>query len=356
MHHSTRKHSVHRQTRTKKRTCQPYFHIGHVGNTVPSRLRKVSSSFKHYIVEKLLAVRDTIDSKIYRYYTTSKPLAHNAFAYQAGIKLGLKVTKHHSTRAYFTFAKHASLSHRQILIQFVHTPKCGGCFFKHHLSTISESIESGRSGLFPGSYHVWSNKHKCTFVFVTGHVPARNYSPIALRVGMIRNPYTRMQSIFSHLRNGVIDLTFDNQFKTHQDDIDQYKTFDSVNNVLSDESTMKRLLSLTSGRELFFPMSYWLCDDSNHSIVDFVFRQEHLITDISKLCSLLGIPGPSRHKPHVNVTKHKVPSFSIEERALIRKWWPQDISLVHTLCPHQKYIEHWRKGIRKFTHFMKQLK
>ena len=57
--------------------------------------------------------------------------------------------------------------------------------------------------IFPKSIRVHSPTFNCTLVFINGHLPARNFTQNALIIGTIREPYARMASAYSYLRDGA---------------------------------------------------------------------------------------------------------------------------------------------------------
>lgn len=359
---------THRSTRRRRRPpVRPTFHTGHLGRATPSRLRAVPATFRRRLVAQLLDVRDGrayVDA--YRppvaRLTPASVHARTAFAYQAGVKLGLKVTPtpydpatsgraHGPRTSALTFARHADPARREVLVQFVHTPKCGGRYFKKHLQSLAKPVPPERRGLFPRSYHVASAKHQCTFVFVNGHVPARNFSPYALRIGTVRNPFTRMQSIFGYLRNGGVDVGPDGRPQAHDDWDkawrDRLRAYDSVGALLRDTRTAARLLSRTRGKEHCFPLTYWLCDDDQTPLIDLVLRQEHLTADVIALCDLMGLPAPAANQPRVNVTRHRTPSLTPDEQALVRAWWPHDEAVAEALSEETAHARRWAKGAKR---------
>ena len=325
------------------------------------------------LLRELLVVRDTqrvlAPTFVYRLSTRRlTPAARRArtnYAYRMGTKLGLKVTpasrvvdaptqrdQHlRNTRIVATFARHADPARREVLVQFVHTPKCGGRYFKKHLQSLAKPVPPERRGLFPRSYHVASAKHQCTFVFVNGHVPARNFSPYALRIGTVRDPFTRMQSMFGYLRSGGVDVDPDGRPHAHDDWDrawrDRLCAYDSVGALLRDKQTAGLLLSRTRGKEHCFPLTYWLCDDNQKPLVDLVLRQEHLTADITALCDLLGIPAPAADQPRVNVTRNRTPPLTPDEQARVRAWWPHDEALAEALSEETAHARRWTRGAKR---------
>lgn len=325
------------------------------------------------LLRKLLNIRDTQDESAptfayrlsTRRLTVAERKARAGYAYRMGVKLGLKVMPglrmsernihRDRSRLAATFTRHADPALREVLVQFVHTPKSGGRFFKKHLQSFAKPVPPERRGLFPRSYHIESAKHKCTFVFVNGHVPARNFTPHALRIATIRNPFTRMRSIFGYLRSGGVDIGVDigpdGQLRTLYDWDESWRNrlrkYNSVSELLNDKQTAGLLLSRTRGKEHCFPLTYWLCDDNQKPLVDLVLRQEHLTADVTALCDLLGIPTPAVDQPRVNVTRNRTPPLTPDEQALVRAWWPHDEALVEALSEETAHARQWAKGAKK---------
>jgi hypothetical protein len=196
-------------------------------------------------------------------------------------------------------------------------------------------------------------------VFVNGHVPARNFSPYALRIGTVRDPFTRMQSIFGYLRSGGVDVGPDGRPQAHDDWDkawrDRLRTYDSVGALLRDKQTAGLLLSRTRGKEHCFPLTYWLCDDDQKPLVDLVLRQEHLTADVIALCDLLGIPAPAANQPRVNVTRNRTPPLTRDEHALVRAWWPHDEALAEALSEETAHARRWTRGAKRVGQVVRAL-
>ena len=53
----------------------------------------------------------------------------------------------------------------------------------------------------------------------------------------------------------------------------QLAGYKDISHLLQDESMMRRLTCKRRGKNHFFPLSDWLCDEHGEVLVDFVLRQ-----------------------------------------------------------------------------------
>lgn len=327
--------------RRSRAVLQPVFHTGRL-RKANNHSRKVPTAFKTKLIKTLLSIRDA-PTPPPPYTTTasggteSVRHARADFAFQAGCKMGLQAT-HGGIPHTVTIQRHDHPAQREILIQLIHTPKCAGTYFKQQiLRKLALPQPPERKGIFPRCFRLYSNVHRCTFVFVNGHVPARNFSPHSIRLGMIREPFRRLQSAFYYLCHGASDINPRGQKVVKYDWDTQWRAllqrYPDFTSFLADEAIAKRALSINRGKEHFFPLTYWLCDAKHRPIVDLVIRQEHFADDVDRLFVLLGIELPTQNESRVNVARKTPPKLSPVEKNLCKpiihttercmKRWPQ---------------------------------
>lgn len=344
---------------TRRRTravLKPIFHTGRL-RKANNYSRKVSTTFKTTLIKRLLSIRD-VPTPPPPYITTasggteSVRRARADFAFQAGCKMGLQAIPGNSSHT-VTIRRHDNPAQREILIQLIHTPKCAGTYFKQQiLRKLAHPQPPNLKGIFPRCFRLYSNVHRCTFVFVNGHVPARNFSPHSIRLGMIRQPFRRLQSAFYYLCHGASDIDpqghkvikydWDTQWRAV---LQRYPDFISF---LKDEAIAKRALSINRGKEHFFPLTYWLCDAKQRPIVDLVIRQEHFADDVDRLFMLLGIELPNQDNgSRVNVALKKASKLSPVEKKLMQKYYPHDRAVYDALANDKQHNTQWEKGSAK---------
>lgn len=303
----------------------------------------MTTGFARAVTDALVAFRDS-DAQTTALATPVRSNHEYQYACQVGVKLGLRVGR---TPA-LTFVQPYDPTRREVLIQLVHTPKCGGRYFKHHLGTIAAPIPPNERGVFPRAFRVRSPTHRCTYVFINGHLPARNFRPGALRVGFVREPCDRMRSTFSYLCYGGVDTAADGTERAADDWETKWRKrlrqYTSLRALLTDAPVVRELLDRHKGKEHFFPMTYWLCDDARRPLVDVVLRQSDLTRDTQRFCRLLGIPTPASDKPRINVTTAKV-SAAADDAAYVRRWWGEDLVLYKALLADRE--AGWRRAGRR---------
>ena len=92
----------------------------------------------------MIAFRDTLTmpSRIFQY---TKP-TYNLYIAQVARLLGLYATNNRHS----AYVEHYANPHRnEILIQLVHTPKCGGRFLKQQLNTHATTLPPKYTQVFP---------------------------------------------------------------------------------------------------------------------------------------------------------------------------------------------------------------
>lgn len=350
-------------TRRSRAVLKPVFHTGRL-RKANNHSRKVPSAFKTKLIKRLLSIRDAPTPPPPYIITASGGTesvryARADFAFQAGCKMGLQAIPSNSTQT-VTIQRHDNPAQREILIQLIHTPKCAGTYFKQQiLRKLAHPQPPKLQGIFPRCFRMYSKVHRCTFVFVNGHVPARNFSPHSIRLGMIREPFRRLQSAFYYLCHGardidpqghtVIKYDWDTQWRAV---LQRYPDFTSF---LEDEAITKRALSINRGKEHFFPLTYWLCDAKHRPIVDLVIRQEQFADDVDRLFELLGIELPNQDQPHVNVGLTKPPKLSPVEKTLLQKYYPHDSSVYDALATDEQHNAQWEKGSAKLMQLVDAL-
>jgi hypothetical protein len=284
---------------------------------------RVPPTFRKHVLEQLVAFRDAIYTTTVHKMTLceQKPM-HNRYVACVARLLGLYGGVH--TKQDVCVEHYANIhDENEVLIQLVHTPKCGGRFLKQHLNKHSAQLPAKYTrNIFPRCIKVWSDKHHCTFVFINGHLPARNFTPNALRIGILRDPYARMESAYGYVRNGAKDIDIVDCKKEQK----ILQTYSSITEFLEDDDIRTRLLSRTTGKKHFFPQSYWLGDDTANCIVDMVLFQETLNDDINHLCDILGIPLLPPDPIPFNVTVGTTKTLTKHDKKLVRtRWWPHDV-------------------------------
>lgn len=356
---------------TRKKTSQnhqlnvdmPVFHTGCM-HTANNCSRTVPNAFKHQLLTRLLELRDATTPQATYMVTASGADAYTQkaradFAFQAASKLGLKVTPCSQLHT-LSIEQHANKANREILIQFIHTPKCGGSYFKQELLRKMALPEpQKRRGIFPRCFHVYSSVYQCTFIFVNGHVPARNFTSNALRIGMIRRPFSRLQSAFYYLCHGAHETDSQgNQTVKYDWDAkwrNRLQKYPTLAAFLQDEKIVKRAQSINQGKEHFFPLSYWLCNMNDQPIVDMVIRQEHFTSDVEHLFATLGLDAPVQKKTRVNVSRRKAQTCTSAETTLFRKYYPNDDRIYNLLSNEKKHRQRWNKGKAKLMKYLEKL-
>lgn len=337
------------RTNKKHRRVAPSFH------TIKPQL--VTPRFRSWLLDKLESVRDARGRGDPATFTlTDGTKAQLRYAHEAGCRMGLRVT---TLPRHIEFARHTDFDKREVLIQLVHTPKCGGMHFKQDiLSKLAMPEPPSRKGIFPRCYRVYSNVHQCVFVFVNGHVPARNFCPHAIRVGMVREPVARIQSAFYYLCHGAYEKETDSRrrvlFNWDRRWRRELQRYPNLTSFLRDRNVVRRAMSLETGIEHFYPLTYWLCDDAHKPLVDFVIRQEHFDVDVQSFFTLLGVCAPPTTQ-RINVTRAKKTQATAVERKLVSTHYPNDSALFRSLSSQEGHARLTTTGNAKLRRVLRQL-
>jgi hypothetical protein len=291
----------------------PTIGMGGADKELPS----VSVKFESMVIRKLIQLRE---GGLAARKVLFKQLSQNElrFAHGAAWQIGLEANL---SRSLVEVNPRARQENNEVLVQFVHTPKCGGMSFKAHL----KQLDGRKAQQWPRDFRVKSS-HGCTIVLINGHLPARNFSPNALIVGLARDPQSRFESSFSYIKEGSVDNV--DQEAWWRNRLQKYK---SISEFVGDEKVMNTIMSEKEGKNHFFPLSYWLCGDEGKPIVDIVLRQDHWDHDMALFCDMLGIPPLPAETKRVNVTTKKYKMNGDADWSKLSKWWPQDRQLFDSL-------------------------
>ncbi|MFK7935690.1 MAG: sulfotransferase family 2 domain-containing protein [Saprospiraceae bacterium] len=182
---------------------------------------------------------------------------------------------------------------------FIHVPKTGGV--------------SVAKGLFKnlGGGHRKALEYK----EILGAANFKNF----FKFGFTRHPVDRLYSAYIFLKNGGYDSTDKSWFDEH---LAQFPTFsDFVYNWLNEDNIWRK--------NHFYPQFYFLCDENNELIVDFVGKYEQLEKDFTFIRKRLGT---GKQLPHLNQTSNKLQlsvDLSTEIIARICKVYHTDFKLFH---------------------------
>lgn len=79
---------------------------------------------------------------------------------------------------------------------------------------------------------------------------------------------------------------------------------------------------------MFAPQAYWICDENQRSLVDFVGRFESLTSDFAAVCQQIGV---TRALPHLKQSRHShySDSYDAESRDCVARWFARDIEEFH---------------------------
>lgn len=259
----------------------------------------VSNEFLNKVINKLILLRDNKINKVLFKNLNKK---EQFLVYTICGRLGLYYTSFNNKWSGIVsplIIRSFNPVKKEILIHLIHTPKCGGMSIKHNLKSLNENKILQ---YFPKHFTIQSS-HGYIIKIVNGHVPARNYSNNAIRIGFTRNPNARFNSAFTYIINGSInrDHVILNEFKKYINILEKYKT---PNQLLQNKKIMNRLISNENGIIHFFPLEYWLCDNNRNLLIDYCIRQEHLQNDWTILCNILGIQKFIKLE-QINISKKK---------------------------------------------------
>ena len=131
---------------------------------------------------------------------------------------------------------------------FIHIPKTGG-------NSIYKALFSKESnGHIRWSQYQKKNRKKFQEFF---------------KFAVVRNPWDRLVSAFFYLKKGGMNSL---DKKWAEDNIQEYKTFDEF---VKRWINQKNIFSYAH----FKPQSYWICDENNKIMVDFIARIETIDED-----------------------------------------------------------------------------
>lgn len=335
-------------SRISKRRCRPpgaVARLPHTGVDVQMTVGECALSsttfptFARSILSQLVQFRDSILGNTHHLTVpvgdtgraSKKKKQQQHYMYEVGRLLGL-FPAYMKNPLRVSYEHYASVQDRELLVQLVHTPKCGGRFLKAHLRRLQLPLPK-KYNIFPKSIRVFSPKYNCTLVFINGHLPARNFTQEALVIGMLREPYARMASAYSYLRDGAHSW---NDWDTVTRD--KLKRFTSISIFLKDASIRKKFLSLTRGKKHFFPQTHWLCDDQQNGLIDLPLFQEDLNGDINRLCALLGIPLVKDTDERINETLNRVELDDAAKKLVDTHWWPGESKVYHQMLSDKEQM------------------
>lgn len=342
-----------KQNKTRKRAIQK--HDVDVQMTIGERAL-ISTSFPTFantILSKAVQFRDSILSDIHGLTIQIDKKGHLGkkkmyYVYEIGRLLGLFPIPIEKSLC-VSFEHYASLQNRELLIQLVHTPKCGGRFLKAHLRRFQLPLPK-KYQIFPKSIRVHSPAFNCTLVFINGHLPARNFTQNALMIGTIREPYARMASAYSYLRDGAHSWE-DWDVKTKK----QLKQFSTISLFLKNTKIRRKIMSLKYGKKHFFSQTYWLCDHQKQCLIDLPLFQDNLNEDINRLCTFFGLPLVDHTVQHINVTKNKIILDATDKHEIDTKWWTNDNKLYQYIkMKKENFVQQFENKCHHYVSIMNQ--
>ncbi len=182
------------------------------------------------------------------------------------------------------------------------------CIFFHIPKTAGMSVSSALFGNIE-----WGHR---TATFYINYFGQAQFD-LFYKFTVVRNPYDRLYSAFTFLKNGGInqqDSTFSKQY------LSSYPSFDDfVMNGLNDE-VIKNWVH-------FLPQHYFVTDKSGSLVVDFVAKMEYLHTDFNTICKSLNISAELETK---NQTKHKKEMVLTDEvKSVIKAHYIKDFTLFY---------------------------
>jgi len=256
----------------------PY--LKHINNL--KIINSISLDVAKNIIKKLLQIRDSTNknsvAKTFNNYSRQEQI----FIYTICTRLGLKYIPGISPKVDRCIIP----KNKEILIQLIHTPKCGGTSIKYNLNKLNNYFEPGAGiCIFPQKFKI-KNKKGYTIVITNGHLPARNFTPNAIRVAFGRDPINRFESAFKYIKVGSNINNTKLEFKRWDSILQKYKY---PTKLLESSSDFKNITNLDTGIEHLFPLKYWWCDNNNNILIDYLIRQENLQNDWCEFCSLIGI-------------------------------------------------------------------
>lgn len=182
------------------------------------------------------------------------------------------------------------------------------CIFFHIPKTAGISVSSALFGNIE-----WGHRTATFYINYFGQSQFDSF----YKFTVVRNPYNRLYSAFSFLKNGGINLQDSNFSKQH---LSPYSSFDDfVLNGLNDEAIRNWIH--------FLPQHYFVTDKSGNLVVDFVAKMESLKSDFNTICKSLNVSAELETK---NQTKHKKEmALTDEVKSAIKTHYIKDFTLFY---------------------------
>lgn len=181
------------------------------------------------------------------------------------------------------------------------------CIFFHIPKTAGVSVSTALFGKVK-----WGHR---TVNFYKSHYGTKPFNSM-YKFSFVRNPYERLYSAFTFLKNGGMndqDLLFS---KTH---LQNYSSFDDfVKNGLRKEEVKNWIH--------FKPQHYFLCDESGNMVMDFVGKIETIDDDFKTVCNQLNIDVDLKK---LNKSNSKKIVFSNEIKSIIKDLYQKDFTLFY---------------------------
>ena len=181
---------------------------------------------------------------------------------------------------------------------FVHVPKAAGTSVSRHLSQFTEAgdvdINPPLSAFAEFNCREFGLRKHTSAQEIRAFVGPDAFSS-AFKFAFVRNPYARLFSLYNFLK-----------FKWRRweggEIMDQFPRFADF--VRSDFFACGKAEG--AGRDsiyrLFGSQMFWLCEDGERPLLDFVGRVERLEADFDHICAGVGLPAPGLRLDRMNVS------------------------------------------------------
>ena len=202
---------------------------------------------------------------------------------------------------------------------FVHVPKCAGTSITAALSQYStwRDVELGATEF---GEHVAPAYRKRFRLYK--HIPASELKVVVgseiwasyFTFSFVRNPYSRAESLFHHLRQWRI--------WSGSEIMDSLQT-------LPDFIASDFFLNHDGPDNVFRPQANWICDPGGEVLVDYVGRFETLREDFSHVLRCIGLEAEgASDAPHTNKSERRsLDVWTPATRAVIQKRWARDFTV-----------------------------
>lgn len=181
------------------------------------------------------------------------------------------------------------------------------CIFFHIPKTAGISVSTALFGNVK-----WGHRNVAFYKSHFGEEPFNSM----YKFSFVRNPYDRLYSAFTFLKNGGMnnqDLLFSKKY------LNSYSDF---NDFVMNGLNKKEIINWIH----FKPQHYFLCDENENMVMDFVGKMENINEDFKTVCKQLNIEVELKK---LNKGSNKKYIYSEETKSIIKSTYKKDFILLY---------------------------